>query len=351
VINREFLMLAHNYKEHHLIGGWFVSEKLDGRRAYWDGGVTRGMSKESVPWANTEKDSRFKAQQISTGLWSRYGNVIHAPDWWLDELPLLPLDGELYGQMPRQEIMSITARLEGRDDWDKVSLHVFDMPAYESVLADGRINNPNYHKQFRGFLAWIEPFVSNGIDILFRPRPSTVFETTYDVMLEKVGGKFEYCRVHKQTRLPFQTSLAEVIVGKMLDEITSSGGEGLILRHPHKTWIPRRMKHVLKVKQLDDMEGVVIGYTTGKGKLLGLMGALVLKLDGDKILELSGFTDAERSFGDRDMFEWACQNPGKRCSKDVEHPLFVRGERVTFRYRGKSKDDVPQEARFWRRYE
>ena len=85
---REFLMLAHTHnptKED--IGGWFYSEKLDGMRAFWDGGVSSGLPKAQVPWANTDKDERLTKEEIATGLWSRYGNVIHAPENCTQELP------------------------------------------------------------------------------------------------------------------------------------------------------------------------------------------------------------------------------------------------------------------------
>ena len=45
---RELLQLAKNHTNHQ-IGGWFVSDKLDGMRAYWDGGTTRGMLAADVP--------------------------------------------------------------------------------------------------------------------------------------------------------------------------------------------------------------------------------------------------------------------------------------------------------------
>ena len=56
----EFLMLAHKYdvNKHH-VDGWFISEKLDGMRCMWDGGVTCGLEKTEVPWANCTKDARY----------------------------------------------------------------------------------------------------------------------------------------------------------------------------------------------------------------------------------------------------------------------------------------------------
>jgi hypothetical protein len=53
----------------------FVSEKYDGFRAWWDGGVSRGLPITAVPWANKNKKDRLLREPVSTGLWSFYGNV------------------------------------------------------------------------------------------------------------------------------------------------------------------------------------------------------------------------------------------------------------------------------------
>src|SRR5690606_38659901 len=122
----EFLMLAHTYDaSKHMITGWMASEKLDGNRCMWDGGITRGMKKFNVPWANTDKDDRYVKQQYATGLWSRYGNVIHAPDEWLDQLPKILLDGELdCGN--RQTLVSIIKKLNpDPEEWKRVKFKVF----------------------------------------------------------------------------------------------------------------------------------------------------------------------------------------------------------------------------------
>src|SRR5581483_610585 len=100
--NREFLHLAHNYDPVHSgPAGWFLSEKLDGLRFYWDGGITRGLSVFDIPFANVERETANRAEgsgneRVSTGLWSRYGKPIAAPDWIIDQLMEIgcPLDGE-----------------------------------------------------------------------------------------------------------------------------------------------------------------------------------------------------------------------------------------------------------------
>ena len=62
---RELLQLAHTYKpEKHKIAGWFISEKCDGTRCFWDGGLSRGVPTDLVPWASVTdpKTGRPKAK-------------------------------------------------------------------------------------------------------------------------------------------------------------------------------------------------------------------------------------------------------------------------------------------------
>ena len=51
------------------IAGWWLSEKLDGVRAYWDG----------------------------RQLWSKHAHPFAAPPEFIAELPSFPLEGELWG--------------------------------------------------------------------------------------------------------------------------------------------------------------------------------------------------------------------------------------------------------------
>ena len=136
---REFLMLAHVFKDQD-IGGWFVSEKLDGMRAFWDGGISRGTPTGSVPWANTLKDARYKKTIYATGLWTRGGKAIQAPVWWLDKLPEHPLDGELYmGCGNFQKVMSTVKSLTPGEGWTDVEYHIFDQPCLTKVLGSGTL--------------------------------------------------------------------------------------------------------------------------------------------------------------------------------------------------------------------
>ena len=357
---RSFLMLAHSYDHKKIgVGGWFLSEKLDGQRCFWDGGISRGFPKREVPWANNSKDARYREQQTSTGLWSRYGNVIHAPDWWLDSLPKIPLDGELYIDVnSRQELMETVRSIKPNDDkWKNVCYHVFDLVPLESIFSNGTINEVNFKILLNSCVDWAKDQKDR---LEYWPKTTTQFQDTLKLM-DKFLPDNDICCQLSQAQLPFKTSEAESQLYGLLENVTKRGGEGLVLRNPISNWIPERSKHLLKVKKFDDDEGVVVGYVTGRktdkgSKLLGKMGALILDYKGQR-LELSGFTDEERELtsvnrdNDADAKEWACDYPETECPDWIEAKQFPRGSKVTFLYRGKSRDGVPQEARFKRRRE
>ncbi len=82
--------------------GWWLSEKYDGLRGYWDG----------------------------RKLWSRKGNAITAPEAFLAELPNgVPLDGELWmGRGMFEETISVVRSQTPDERWRRVRFMVFDAP-------------------------------------------------------------------------------------------------------------------------------------------------------------------------------------------------------------------------------
>lgn len=85
--------------------GWWMSEKLDGVRAYWDG-------------------KKFL---------SRLGNEFKAPEFFRTHMPNVPLDGELWtGRKDFQRCVSIVRTQDGSKDaqWTSVTYRPFDLPAF-----------------------------------------------------------------------------------------------------------------------------------------------------------------------------------------------------------------------------
>jgi len=102
------ILLAHKWETDHDPTGWWMSEKLDGIRAYWDG----------------------------TSFISRLGNKFHAPDWFVADLPGDTLDGELWVGRKRFQQTTSIVRSGPSDDWEQVTYVVFDAPAVPGAFED-----------------------------------------------------------------------------------------------------------------------------------------------------------------------------------------------------------------------
>ncbi len=101
------VLLAQRWDSLQDVRGWWISEKLDGVRAYWDG-------------------ERFI---------SRQGNVYWAPAWFIEGLPQEALDGELWvGRKRFQQTVSIVRRQDESDQWRDVRYLVFDAPDCEGAF-------------------------------------------------------------------------------------------------------------------------------------------------------------------------------------------------------------------------
>lgn len=91
-------------------GGYWVSEKFDGVRAFWDG-----------------RSLRFRS-----------GLPIAAPDWFTAALPRTALDGELWlGRGQFDELSGIVRRQVPADaDWRGVRYMVFDLPGGSGAFTE-----------------------------------------------------------------------------------------------------------------------------------------------------------------------------------------------------------------------
>ncbi|KON82242.2 DNA ligase [Azoarcus sp. PA01] len=94
--------LAMVYRDDIDPAAYWISEKLDGVRALWDG-----------------RTLRFRS-----------GQPIATPQWFLDGLPREALDGELWiGRRSFEQLSGVVRKLEPVDDeWRQVRYMVFEMP-------------------------------------------------------------------------------------------------------------------------------------------------------------------------------------------------------------------------------
>lgn len=351
--NRQFVMLATDLdKARHRIGGMYVSEKLDGYRGIWIP-HSRGIPINDLPFANIEKKKKLVK---STGLFTRYGNVIHAPEAFLDGLPIdRCLDGELWmGRQTFQRTMSVCKKEPDQrndSDWEKVKFYVFDSPNYGTLFQTGRINEPNFRKD----IVLEDCLRALGV-MAGDPMP---FEFMYNTLKKEcvnydnsgtdyfMGRK--HIILHKQELLQFRTVNADVRLEQFLDEVTEGGGEGIVLRHPAWAWEPIRSGFMCKYKNEKDDEAKIIGYIAGKegkeGKHLGRLGSLHCLYKGLEF-KVSGFTDEERELTDEGT-DWAYRNPGGLTGNPISI-RFPLGSIITFTYREVTNDGIPKEGRYKR---
>jgi DNA ligase-1 len=91
------------------VAGWWMSEKLDGVRAYWDG----------------------------KRLVSRLGNAFVAPAWFVAGLPSHALDGELFlARKSFQKTVAIVRRQDASELWRGVKFLVFDVPGHGGTFEE-----------------------------------------------------------------------------------------------------------------------------------------------------------------------------------------------------------------------
>ena len=218
------LLLAHSWDNAQDLSDWWMSEKLDGVRAYWDG------------------------RQFL----SRQGNIFHAPEWFVDDLPPVPLDGELWlGRRLFQRTVSIVRRQDKSDLWRAVSYVIFDAPAAAGA-----------------------------------------FEARLDFLHETLAARPpKFARSHVHERCANLDSLRAELA-----RVEALGGEGLMLRQPGSVYEVGRSTTLLKVKTFHDAEAVVVGHQAGAGRHKGRLGALLARLpSGVEFAIGTGLSDRERA--------------------------------------------------------
>jgi DNA ligase-1 len=103
------LLLLNIYKEDMNITSWYMSEKLDGVRAYWNG----------------------------KNLISRNGNTFTAPKFFTKDFPKYELDGELWTtRADFSNISSIVNTKNSNKRWEKLTYNIFEAPNQKGTLLE-----------------------------------------------------------------------------------------------------------------------------------------------------------------------------------------------------------------------
>ncbi len=256
-------LLAHTWDRVTDVTGWWCSFKLDGVRAWWDGKT----------------------------FWSRLGNEYHAPQWFKDKMPKnVVFDGELFaGNGKFQSTVSFVRKLNPvDDDWKQVKFMVFDMPTHGGTFEDR--------------MAEINKLVPN--------EGQRVESYVYALINNRVS--------------PTDFGATNIVdaVQRHLQNAEKMGYEGIMLRQPGSLYVDGRSHTLLKIKSFYDLEVTVRGYTKGKGKYKGKIGALEVQMDNGK--------------------EFSVNLPDE---EHKDNPPSI-GSKVTIKYQKLSTEGIPQHLTF-----
>ena len=248
------VMLANIYRPGLVLEDYWVSEKYDGVRAYWDG----------------------------QRLYTRGGEVIAVPRWFVAGWPTQALDGELWAGRGKFAATVSTVRTAQPHDqaWRAIRFMVFDLPSHGGIF-DQR-------------LSALQAVVSN------------------------IG--LPWVRAVQQRKCSSHSALQAYMTA-----LVAAGAEGVMLHRGSSLYRAERNDDLLKFKPFEDSEAIVVGYTAGRGKYRGMVGALLVETPAGLRFKLgSGLSDSQR-----------------------RQPPIV-GSRVTYRFRGLNASGIPRFAVFMR---
>ena len=244
-----------------------------------------GPGDDPAGYLVSEKYDGVRAQWDGQALRLRGGGTVAAPDAFLARLPATPLDGELWMGRGRFEAASAAVRRERPDaaEWRALRYMVFELPG--------------------------------------APGPFSARAQAIERVVAAAG--------HPQLVAVAHSPVADrVALMHRLQQVVSTGGEGLALHRADAPYATGRGDVLLKLKPQQDAEAEVIGHLPGKGRHAGRLGALRVRTEEGVVFHIgTGFTDAQR---------------------EAPPPL---GRWVTYRYRGLTAQGVPRFASFLRLHE
>jgi DNA ligase-1 len=229
-------------------------------------------------WVMSEKLDGIRAYWDGRELHFRSGKIIHAPKWFTADYPSFEIDGELWTKRGDFENISSIVRDKIPNDaqWKSITHNIFEVPNAKG----------NLYKR----LAKVKLYENSTIKIIPQIKIKNIQH-----------------------------------LKQFLKEIENRDGEGVVVRDPNSPYIAKRSNKALKVKSFKDAECEVIGYTKGKGKFIGMVGAIKCKLQNGIIFKIgSGLSSQNR----------------------IKPPII--GDIITFKYKEFTKYGKPKFSSFLR---
>lgn len=203
---------AKTYKKVDDISQYWISEKLDGIRGYWNG------------------------KQLLT----RQGNIIHSPTWFTINWPSTVMDGELWiGRNQFQPTMSCVRKTNIDEScWREIRFMIFDLPKHKGIFTD-RIQAMEkfVSKTSSVYLNMIKQFKINNIHQLDSKLNHIIANHGEGLMLHKGSAYYYVGRTANILKLKKHQDAEATIIGyvagkgkyqNMLGALTVKTADGIV---------------------------------------------------------------------------------------------------------------------------
>ena len=181
------IMLANIYQQGIDLSQYWVSEKLDGVRARWDG------------------------QQLI----SRGGHVFAAPEWFTKNFPTVSLDGELWmGRKHYEDTSSVVQKHQPHEGWRNVRFMVFDLPEHAGTFND-RVSAMNYlgTQVDSPYLGIIKQEIFDTEETLKQQLQAVLAQGGEGLMLHRKTARYLKGRSQNLLKLKLHTDAEATVIG------------------------------------------------------------------------------------------------------------------------------------------
>jgi len=185
-------LLAKVYKQEN-VSKWWVSEKLDGVRAIWNG-----------------KKLHFRS-----------GKLISAPNWFIENFPEQLMDGELWmGRGTFEKLSGIVRKIQpNHNEWKQVSYMLFELPEHPGTFTQRVRKMVKLTETLK--ISWLQPIPQirlNSENALLNMLDEIVTKGGEGLMLHQADSLYHSGRSNDLLKLkPWQdaeTTVVEILPGK-----------------------------------------------------------------------------------------------------------------------------------------
>ena len=267
--------------------GWWASEKFDGYRSQW----------------------MFEEKEF----YSRALKIFNAPEWFKKAMPLKEkIDGELWvGRENFQSMGVVRRKVPDEEGWLVVKFMAYDLPDKD--------------KPFSERVKLLKKVVKDN-------------EVRWNIIRKKLPPPFNTvdCPLvfASQTKVKSEDHMMTIY-----NKVIQNGAEGLMIKQGESMYCDGRSSLMLKLKPSFDEEAIIVDYSDGKGKYLGMLGGFVCQ----PLINMDKYHVVDKK--EQHVFTVSGMDDSIRGGYMETHPI---GTVITITHSGRTDSGKPRFARYIR---